>query len=173
MNEYKKLDSNWIDEHVVYADVRGGTQAFIHVDDLESLLVPKQELPVIPNCVAKWISIHHEQFDLYPALKRLENNALSWEDVYYWYRKNTHKFVDAYLTGEYEVEEEQKYVVMIPHQLNNAFDLYLCETDAAVYFLDKEDEFNSRVKYKFTEEEIKEINPDYMTFAKPVEELEE
>ena len=73
-------------------------------------IVPKQKLPVIPNHIAKWISVHHERFDLYPALKRLENNALSWEDVYDWYRKNTRKFVNAYLTGKYEVEEEHPQV---------------------------------------------------------------
>ena len=43
LDEPEVLSQKWIDEHVVYADVRGGTQAFIHVDDLQNLLVPKQE----------------------------------------------------------------------------------------------------------------------------------
>ena len=37
------LSQGWIDDHVDYADVRGGTQEFIHVEDLQNLLVPKQE----------------------------------------------------------------------------------------------------------------------------------
>src|SRR5699024_7782966 len=41
--EPEVLSREWIDEHVDYADVRGGTQAFIHAEDLQNLLVPKQE----------------------------------------------------------------------------------------------------------------------------------
>ena len=43
MSGYERLDSKWINEHVDYADVRGGTQAFIRVEDLQNLLVPKRE----------------------------------------------------------------------------------------------------------------------------------
>ena len=42
LDEPEILSQGWIDEHVVYADVRGGTQEFIHVNDLQNLLVPKQ-----------------------------------------------------------------------------------------------------------------------------------
>ena len=64
---------------------------------------------IIPQYVADWITKHRDTYDLYPALRLLENNTLVWEEIYEWYRMNTHKFVNAYLTGEYEVEEEQKY----------------------------------------------------------------
>ena len=73
----------------------------------------KQELPVIPKHVADWITQYRKVFDLYPALKKLENNSLIWELVYKWYRMNTHKFVNAYLTGEYEVEKEPLYYALI------------------------------------------------------------
>lgn len=77
-------------------------------------IMSKQKLPVIPNYVANWIEKYTDYgYDLYPVLKRLENNALSWDSVYKWYRGNTRKFVNAYLTGEYEVEGEQKYVVKL------------------------------------------------------------
>src|SRR5699024_1522861 len=43
LDELEVLSWEWIDKHVDYADVRGGTQAFIHAEDLQNLLVPKQE----------------------------------------------------------------------------------------------------------------------------------
>ena len=111
MSEYEKLDSKWIEEH--YYIRMDPDNPFVYVKDLQNLLVPKQEVSMIPNYVAKWISRHHEQFDLYPALKRLENNMLSWKNVYEWYRENTRNFVNAYLTGEYEIKQEQKYYAKI------------------------------------------------------------
>lgn len=85
------------------------------LDEPESL---SHELPVIPKYVAEWITKHRDTFDLYPMLKRLEKNSSTWELTYKWYRENTHTFVNAYLTGEYEVEEEQKYYALIKgHEL--------------------------------------------------------
>ena len=71
------------------------------------------EKPVIPECVAEWITKHRDTFDLYPMLKRLEKNSSTWELTYKWYRENTQKFVNAFLTGEYEVEEEPLYHALI------------------------------------------------------------
>ena len=73
----------------------------------------KQELPVIPKYVADWITRYREKYDLYPALRLLENNTFVWGEIYEWYRMNTRKFVNAYLTGEYEVEEEPLYHALI------------------------------------------------------------
>ena len=74
---------------------------------------PKQGSPVIPKHVAEWITRYREKYDLYPALRLLENNTLVWGQIYEWYRMNTHTFVNAYLTGEYEVEEETLYYALI------------------------------------------------------------
>ena len=80
------------------------------LDEPESL---SHELPVIPKYVADWIVSHRDTYDLYPALRTLEYNTSTWEQVYKWYRENTHEFVNAYLTGEYEVEEETLYYALI------------------------------------------------------------
>lgn len=78
------------------------------------------EKPVIPKFVADWIVSHRDTYDLYPALRTLEYNTSTWEQVYKWYRENTHEFVNAYLTGEYEVEEETLYYALIKgHELVN------------------------------------------------------
>ena len=172
LDEPEVLSQEWIDDNSVYASFDGLTGEYVHVDDLQNLLVPKQELPVIPNYVAKWISVHHEQFDLYPALKRLENNALSWEDVYEWYRKNTRKFVSAYLTGKYEVEEEQKYYVLdtedIPMLVRTHGVVNRANTHLSIHEKGRNTEH-----YQLTEQEIKDYDERYFAFAVKVEELEE
>lgn len=79
------------------------------------------EKPVIPKYVAEWIETHLEQgFDLYPVLKKLEDNSRLWTEGYNWYRENTLDFTIAYLTREYEVEEEPLYYALIKgHELVN------------------------------------------------------
>ena len=85
----------------------------------------KRELPVIPKYVADWITRYSEKYDLYPALRLLENNTFVWGEIYEWYRMNTRKFVNAYLTGEYEVEEEPLYHALIKgHELVHDYDVY-------------------------------------------------
>src|SRR5699024_4221600 len=90
------------------------------IDQLDEPEVLSQELPVIPKYVADWIVSHRDTYGLYPALRTLEYNTSTWEQVYKWYRENTHEFVNAYLTGEYEVEEEPLYYALIKgHELVN------------------------------------------------------
>ena len=120
LDEPEVLSQEWLDENKSSWTKLKIDGYYIPVEKLQNLLVPKQEVSMIPNYVAKWISRHHEQFDLYPALKRLENNMSSWENVYEWYRENTRNFVNAYLTGEYEIEQEPKYYAKIKGHENIA-----------------------------------------------------
>ena len=128
----------------------------------------KQELPVVPKHVGEWITRYREKYDLYPALRLLENNTLVWGEIYEWYRMNTRKFVNAYFTGEYEVEDEQKYYVDLDTAAyvekwkdNDRVDIY---TDG----ISGSDEF----EFHLTEEEIKNYDPRYWPFAVKVEEVE-
>ena len=84
----------------------------------------KQELPVIPKYVADWITRYREKYDLYPALRLLENNTFVWGEIYEWYRMNTRKFVNAYLTGEYEVEEPLYRALVKGHELVDSANSY-------------------------------------------------
>lgn len=116
LDEPEVLSQKWIEKHTWNNHYIG--EPFVYVKDLQNLLIPKKELPVIPRYVAEWITNHREKFDLYPALRTLEHNTLVWGLIYEWYRTNTHKFVNAYLTGEYEVKEEQLYYALIKgHEL--------------------------------------------------------
>ena len=176
LDEPEVLSQEWISENVEYAyfDMLDGSgrlssaTAIIKPEKLQNLLVPKQEVSMIPNYVAKWISEHHEKFDLYPALRRLEEGSTRDYDTYKWYRANTLKFVNTYLTGKYEVEKEQKYYLKIGN-------LYLAEplgdmtSDIVRMTRDK------GVAYQFTDEKSIATHLDKFegTEAVKVEELEE
>ena len=43
LDEPKVLSPDWIDSNSVYASADGVTEEYVHVDDLQNLLVPKQE----------------------------------------------------------------------------------------------------------------------------------
>ena len=124
------------------------------------------EKVVIPQFVADWILSHREKYDLYPALKRLEGNPFGWERIYTWYRMNTYQFVNTYLTGEYEVEGEQKYYVDLETAAyvakwngDNQVSIY---TDAVF----GSDEF----EFHLTEIEIKNYDERFWPFAVEVAE---
>ena len=102
LEEPEVLSQEWLDNNVVH--VRG-LGDIVEAEAVENIIMPNQELPVVPKYVDDWITKYRGDFDLYPALKELEDNTLGWELTYHWYRTNTHKFVNAYLTGEYEVED--------------------------------------------------------------------
>ena len=125
----------------------------------------KRELPVIPKYVADWITRYREKYDLYPALRLLENNTFVWGEIYEWYRMNTRKFVNAYLTGEYEVEEEQKYYV----NLDTAAYVAKWNGDGQVDIYT--DGISGSVEHEFhlTEQEIKNYDERFWPFAEPVE----
>lgn len=118
--EMMRLEPNRVERwsDVKYQTLRSVAQKLDQLDEPEVL---SQELPVIPKFVAEWIEIHLEQgFDLYPALKKLEDNSRLWTKGYNWYRENTLDFTIAYLTKEYKVKEEPLYYALIKgHELVN------------------------------------------------------
>ena len=126
---------------------------------------------MIPKFVADWIEKYIEYgYDLYPALKKMENNSRSWKRIYDWYRKNTHTFVNAYLTGKYEVEKEQKHYVLTSSNkiLLTKDDGEVRETYQVYSWIKKRD----KERYQLTEQEIKGYDERYWPFAVKVEEID-
>ena len=124
VDEPEVLSKEWIDEHITDGHNVNLGEKVVYADELDGLLVTNQELPVIPKHVADWITRYREKYDLYPALRLLENNTFVWGEIYEWYRMNTHKFVNAYLTGEYEVEESLYHALIKGHDVSNSDDIY-------------------------------------------------
>ncbi len=158
------------------------------VSDLNQLDEPEilpKELPVIPEYVADWIWVtkHRKNLDLYPALKKLEDRPAAWkpwERIYEWYRMNTHQFVNAYLTGEYEVGEEQKYYIMdkdnrlLLYQFRYGEDKQPIEVvgNFTIEEVKQQNRTTPEITlsdYQFTEQEIKDYDERYWPFAIPVE----
>ena len=173
---------DWLEEKKrvsTYSYLNNG-KLIIPSDDIEKeldLVIKKyDELhkpAVIPQYVADWIIRYRGKYDLYPALRLLTNNTLVWREIYEWYRMNTHKFVNAYLTGEYEVEEDQKYYVM-----NEENELILGWSQSAYMTPCIEGygymKHNGRENlFQLTEQEIKDYDERYWPFAVKIEEMEE
>ena len=115
MSKYEKLDSKWIDEHEYIR--MDPDNPFVYVKDLQNLLVPKQELPVIPKFVAEWIKEakgrHHSLYEAMADYCSPEMNQ--WIQDFY----HSDLFAKAWLNG-YEIEQEPKYYAKIKGHENIA-----------------------------------------------------
>ena len=137
-------------------------------DKLEEL---SKELPVLPKHVGEWITRYREKYDLYPALRLLENNTLVWGEIYEWYRMNTHKFVNVYLTGEYEVEEEPLYYALVKgHELMGSdlkywtMGIYQCGLRILERYVDQDLYSNKKTKFEWAELGVNDSNADFEEF---------
>ena len=176
LDEPEVLSQEWVDDNSVYASSDGITEEYVHVDDLQNLLVPKQELPVIPKFVAELLRKNKKDnfklIDTYGiALERgswVDRKLVDWlqED---WTREDI--FARAWLDG-FTVEEEQKYYVSARDEEYGGF-----------WFLSKNNNGDISIgvsrdcsevdwdRSKLTEQEIKDYDSRYWAFAVPVEEL--
>lgn len=130
LDEPEVLSQEWVDEHTVYAPFDGWiTDDYIHVGDLQNLIVPKQGLPVIPRFVADWIEENkkqnksivfaicymYDENEIGGSPTEKENKIFQWMES----SDNDEVFARAWLGG-YEVEKEQKYYALVKgHELVN------------------------------------------------------
>ena len=159
LDEPEVLSHEWIERNTSPVDDEG--RLYIWKRDLENLIVPKKESPVVPKHVADWITRYREKYDLYPALRLLENNTFVWGEIYEWYRMNTRKFVNAYLTGEYEVEEEPLYYAMVKgHELLDDVAKYWAHNkyDLEDLFISYETRDDSPIVVKNTKKHWSDLN---------------
>ena len=125
LDEPEVLSQEWISENVEYAyfDMLDGSgrlssaTAIIKPKKLQNLLVPKQELAVIPKFVAEWIEFKKKSRIPYEnvlqAIDELVNSSTS--KAHDWVLKtseNKDAFARAWLDG-YEIEQEQKYYAVV------------------------------------------------------------
>ena len=115
LDEPEVLSQEWIDENKSSWTKLKIDGYYIPVEKLQNLLVPKQELPVIPQFVADWI----EETKPYKSLRvAFEYIAQRKRDNYddklaFWVEEgNSETFARAWLDG-YEIEQEPKYYAKI------------------------------------------------------------
>lgn len=117
LDELEVLSQEWIDEHakaVTYDGIPDQTEV-VYVDDLKELLVPKQELPVVPKHVADWLDDNIERYrtvrSFINSLVELFGDTVP-EKVRAYARENIDTMARAYLDG-YTVEEEPLYTARL------------------------------------------------------------
>lgn len=181
LDEPEILSQEWVDEHMYYVEDRGSSM--VYVSDLQNLLVPKKELPVIPKFVAEWIernqenepsnTIHFIIFYLYANLPDTSSMVERRKPVVNWLDEdgyNYFKLIDAVRYG-YEVEEEQKYYVLdsedIPLIQKTNNHIFKTTTGLSIY-----EDGRDNTRFEFTEQEIKDYDERYFAFAVTVESKE-
>ena len=117
LDEPEVLSQEWVDNNSVNASHDGMTEEYIHVVDLKNLIVPKQDLPVIPKYVADWIEENREWYgNIFLIGYDIYNNNIQ-PDVDDWIMDNEEGFVRVWMEG-YEVEEESLYYALVKgHEL--------------------------------------------------------
>lgn len=121
LDEPEVLSQEWISDNAVVGQYPIGIGHVVPAYKLQSLLVPKQGLPVVPKYVADFIKVrkytdaYSLQYIFCIAMERSEAEQLKKE--YDWISANGEAFARAWLDG-YEVEEEPLYFALIKgHEL--------------------------------------------------------
>lgn len=169
-----KKDIGWLESCFDDEKSYPGGYVKYKIDQLDVVKNLSQERPVLPKFVAEWIEEYTKYgYDLYPALKKMENNSRTWERIYKWYRMNTYKFVNAYLTGKYEIEEGPLYHALIKgHELMTDEDAWtykywnLSVPDGRVFPSDRfsvDGKYSTEMsKSKWNEVGINDTNADFV-----------
>lgn len=137
LDEPEALSQEWIDEYA-----QGDYDEWVYTEDLQNLLVPKQEL----------IEAYKQEEDDY---SNPENGWIG-------------RFIEDL---KKLVEKEQKYYVLGKHDTPILFRDHrnrITETSNLSDIYPKADSED----FEFTEQEIKDYDPRYWPFAKPVEEVD-
>lgn len=181
LDEPEVLSQEWIDKHVteVTYDVILDQTEIVYVDELENLIVPKQESPVVPAWFHEWWkdvprgggNLFHniERFynELYSSGTREACDYISGPD-------NKKKLLNIIINESgYKVEDEQKYYVV---NNKNYFLLGKEKRHGFVFSTGGNSKLgntdNISATFKLTEQEIKDYDSRYWTFAVKVEEVE-
>ena len=188
LDEPEVLSQKWISENVEYAyfDMLDGSgrlssaTAIIKPEKLQNLLVPKQELPVIPKFVAEWIKETKPYNSLrvafeYIAQRKRDNHD---DELALWVEEgNSEAFARAWLDG-YEIEQEPKYYALIKGHENiySGICFWIYDTEIEELLIDNAEiypDVTAGYMIKATKDEWASlgINDDNADFVK-IEELE-
>ena len=172
----EELVLDWLDNNDFYDHITAETVLENAVDKGElgyyGTKYSVVEKPIIPRFIAEVIEEDKEAgCDVYDSIYLIiETNGGGVPAISDWVAINIDKYARAWLDG-FTVEEEQLFYVVGKDNtaiLSKGIDgnPYPREGVFSDYFVGHED-------YMLTEQEIKDYDPRYMTFAKPIEEFEE
>ena len=182
LDEPEVLSREWIDEnaHAVAYDGMPDETEIVYVDELQNLLVPKQEEIGVPQWFAEWFEGRGYEMSLYGVFNDLYTNNKSkmeeWSKQYemgHAELQNDIASINFHGKGIYEVEEEPKYYVSVRDEEYGGF-----------WFLSKNNNGDISIgvnrdwsevdwdRLKLTEQEIKDYDERYWPFAVKAEEME-
>ena len=195
------LTQEWIDENITQDDIKGN--GYVAADALYGLLVPKQEevdqaykdgyekgkehavekyrtpKPVIPQFVADWFEEYKEDEIIIAAGPLIGNRRFPKDiKVARWlnedYVRNSEVFAQAWLAyPNIEVEEEQKYRVEDSHGRTILGKMTYSHKGKTYEKVEPYNDLIVGYKKELTQQQIKDYDPRYWAFRRPVEELEE
>ena len=130
------------------------------------------EKPTIPRFIAEAIEEDKEAgCDVYDSIYFIiETNGGGVPSISDWVAKNIDKYARAWING-YTVEEQKYYVLdegNIPFLAISNGEVNREPMHMTIYAKGRDN-----AQFALTEQEIKDYDPRYMTFAKPIEEFEE
>ena len=130
------------------------------------------EKPTIPRFIAEAIEEDKEAgCDVYDSIYLIiETNGGGVPSISDWVAKNIDKYARAWIDG-YTVEEQKYYVLdesNIPFLSIRNGEVNREPMHMTIYAKGRDN-----AQFALTEQEIKDYDPRYMTFAKPIEEFEE
>ena len=147
----------------------------IAVQDLQNAIVSKPELPVVPKWFDEWWKdVSKGSGGLFHNIDRFYDELFSsgTREMYNYISSpdNKQKLLNIIVNElDYVVEEEQKYIVSD----NSSIPLLIKNDSGEIMSYDSQIAYNnSNGTIELTEQEIKSYDERYMTFAKPVEEIE-
>ena len=177
LDEPEVLMPEWIeDNEFLVNDESGVDYTVVESRKLKGLLVPKQELPVIPKFVAEWIKETKPYNSLRVAFEYIAQRKRNNHDdkLAFWVEEgNSETFARAWL-DDYEVEEEQKYYVLDKENATllkkSAVGEEIAKSVGTNIYNAKS--WKNEEEYQLTEQEIKDYDERYWPFAVKVEEME-
>lgn len=159
--------------------IEGLSEAKKLLEEVKQLDEPQN--PVVPKFLDEYIKDNEGQHaaDIFSAEWLYEESGVLEEKVAEWLlddevEENNRRYliaVQAFVTGDYEVEKEPLYEVVFLEDENDRY--LLMELNEHYYEIVPESENDGYRKQYFTEKEIKTINERYWAFAVLVEEVEE
>ena len=167
LDEPEVLSQGWIDENSSYASFDGATEEYVHVDDLKELLVPKQELSVIPWYVADWIEKYRDsEANLWHLLRDVNRHSIAGLKLWSWIgsENNLDVLARAWLDGYAVVEEEPLYTARLKVITDEYIASYLrtqsSDDENRLKLLEIGNKYiyeDYRHQSEFTEDELKEL----------------
>ena len=117
LDEPEVLSQEWIDNNSINASHDGVTEEYVHFVDLKNLIIPKQELPVIPKYVADWIyDLKSKRINLLESIYDFNQ----YEDINNYMREQGNVLMRAWLDGFTIASEEEEllyYALVKGHEL--------------------------------------------------------